>query len=1130
MRKRIVSIVLALCMVLALMPQMAFAETITGTNDADKFSWDNATVYYLVTDRFKNGNTTNDNAYGRKDLVTRKSITDDRGTFHGGDFAGVTQAIKDGYFENLGVNVLCISAAYEQIQGYDIGDDGNSSFMRFAYNGNYVLDYTNSDESFGSKEEFQTMVDTAHEHGLRVVMNVVMNHPGYITIGDMNEFGFGTLKSGWDNYYSGNSNNSNNFNKDEYDSYIDYTTNENDWNNWWQKEWVRASLPGYVEGGNDSYTQYYRGLADFRTERNYTVGIPELLKNKWIKEGEYGEKHAEFCENSYSDFVGGRISFWLSRWVREYGIDGFRCGTAEYVDLASWNILKKMCTDALREWKQKHPDKAIDDLDFWMTGECQDHGVNYDDYYTQGGFDSMINSDTAGGGVLSLDTVAGKFNDYAAAVNINEDFNVLSSISSDSTTLARGDQKYLGSALLLLPGGVQIFYGDETNRPLVSGANFDGNGGDGHSLRSDMNWDTVDEDILSHWQKVGTFRNNHIAVGAGSNTSVDANSGVSFVRTYSKGDVSDRVAACIGASAFTEVTMDVSSAWNAGDKVVNYYDGSSATVASNGTVTFSSGANGTILIGDPDGKPVVSVNGEAKFKGKQQVTISIEGADSASVSIDGGANFTAHDGDTFTIGETASEGATVTVSCEATNEKGKTSCKATFYKALESEDIEAPVISGVKDGKAYCSAQTVTVSDNDAIKKVTVNGTEVTLDEYNQFTLFPASGEQKIIATDKSDNTEEVTVTVNNGHRGGNATYTKKAICEVCGEEYGDLIYHYVPSKIDTVASDKDGNVSVTIEKSIVTVNGKTEVTVSDSIADTILSKPASSSSKKVIINATTGKNTSSKPVVTEHGTSMHVNLPGSAVKKLAEVENIEITLVTDHGKVVLDKDTIAAVASKAGNNGQVTLVIETVEQNNNLLKIELEIKTSNGDVTDFNKGNVKVTVAISEALKGKKPVCVYIDEDGRYHKIGGMLNADGTFTFVIGHFSTYAIMAEEEADTAIAAQKEEILAKLASYDLVARSVTCKAPSGKKAIRIRVYDKNGLSTDFFDGIEIYRSTKRYNGYGKKPVFVTKSGKSYYYNTAIKSGTKYYYRVRGFVIIDGEKHYTAYSLKAIRTAK
>ena len=110
----------------------------------------------------------------------------------------------------------------------------------------------------------------------------------------------------------------------------------------------------------------------------------------------------------------------------------------------------------------------------------------------------------------------------------------------------------------------------------------------------------------------------------------------------------------------------------------------------------------------------------------------------------------------------------------------------------------------------------------------------------------------------------------------------------------------------------------------------------------------------------------------------------------------------------------------------------------------------------------------------------------------------------------------------------EEILAKLASYKLVARSMVCKSPSGKNAIRIRVYDKNGLEVDFFDGMEVYRSTKKNSGYGKKPIFTSKTDK--YYNTAVKAGTTYYYKVRGFVTIDGKKYYTAYSLKVIRTMK
>ena len=105
-------------------------------------------------------------------------------------------------------------------------------------------------------------------------------------------------------------------------------------------------------------------------------------------------------------------------------------------------------------------------------------------------------------------------------------------------------------------------------------------------------------------------------------------------------------------------------------------------------------------------------------------------------------------------------------------------------------------------------------------------------------------------------------------------------------------------------------------------------------------------------------------------------------------------------------------------------------------------------------------------------------------HKVDGALNKDGTYSFTTGHFSTYAIMSEEEAN----------------------------PS---SIRL-------------DGVEIYRSLKKNSGYGKKPISTPKSGK--YTNTSVKSGKKYYYKARGFVTIDGEKVYTSYSGKASRTVK
>ena len=100
------------------------------------------------------------------------------------------------------------------------------------------------------------------------------------------------------------------------------------------------------------------------------------------------------------------------------------------------------------------------------------------------------------------------------------------------------------------------------------------------------------------------------------------------------------------------------------------------------------------------------------------------------------------------------------------------------------EDITKPVISGIEDGKTYCAAQTVTVTDNDFIQSITVNGSDIDLVN-NQFTLSPADEEQIITATDKAGNSTTMSVTVNNGHtyewQDDNGQYWQK--CKYCGDE-----------------------------------------------------------------------------------------------------------------------------------------------------------------------------------------------------------------------------------------------------------------------------------------------------------------------------------------------------------
>lgn len=715
---KLISVLVALSMVICCV-SFAFANVsaVTVSKDSavsaiagsvvekDGFTWDNATVYFLLTDRFRNGNKSNDHSYGRATDKNGNPLSGwdtAPGTFHGGDFAGITEAINEGYFENLGVNALWISAPYEQIHGYC---DSGTGFAHYSYHGYYVLDYTETDANFGTPEEFETLVDTAHKNGLRVILDIVMNHAGYNTVADMESFNFGTLLSGASEFKYQLDNIS------DVNSHIDYSSSSADWGRWWGNDWIRSGLPGYTEGSGDNYTMCLSGLPDFRTEQTKSVSIPSFLQTKWKQEGTYNAKIDRYGS---SNTVTGYISSWLADWVRKYGVDGFRCDTAKHVEQGSWKQLKDACVDALADWRQENPNKPGADWqeDFWMTGEAWDHGVGYDEYYSQGGFDSMINFSTCGAGSLASGNVANLYQGYADAINTKEGFNALSFISSHDELLTRGDTStmiYNGSALLLTPGGVQIFYGDESNRPMVPGMSFDGYGGSGHSLRSDMNWDGLDNTVLAHWQKVGQFRNNHVAVGAGSNTKLSATNGVAFGRTYDKNGVSDKVAAVIGASSNADVTVDVSSIWKDGQQLMNAYDQSSATVT-NGKVTFNSGANGTILIQEPDGRPLISVIGDAKFKGTQTVTVSLEECESATCSIDGGNKFVVKNGSKFEIGKTAYEGDTITVTLEAKNDNGSSKATASFYKMFNDET--EPTTGGQEPTTPVAKAKLYVKSDS----------------------------------------------------------------------------------------------------------------------------------------------------------------------------------------------------------------------------------------------------------------------------------------------------------------------------------------------------------------------------------------------------------------------------------
>lgn len=155
------------------------------TDKTAPFSWQNATVYFVLTDRYVNGDPLNDNSYGR-----HKDGMQEIGTFHGGDLKGL--ASKLDYLQQLGVNALWISSPLEQIHGW-VGGGTKGDFPHYAYHGYYTQDWTKLDANMGGEEDLRHLIDEAHKRGIRVLFDVVMNHTGYATLADMQEYQFGAL-------------------------------------------------------------------------------------------------------------------------------------------------------------------------------------------------------------------------------------------------------------------------------------------------------------------------------------------------------------------------------------------------------------------------------------------------------------------------------------------------------------------------------------------------------------------------------------------------------------------------------------------------------------------------------------------------------------------------------------------------------------------------------------------------------------------------------------------------------------------------------------------------------------------------------------------------------------------------
>lgn len=234
--------------------------------NAKDFDWDESVIYFMVTDRFFDGNESNNTASGAQTYGK-----DNAGLYHGGDFAGITQKLD--YLEDLGINTIWITPIVENIPGVKVTDTGKEDVpYNAAYHGYWASDFTKLNPTLGTEEEFQTLIDQAHSRGIRIMVDIVVNHAGYDT-------DFGNMIRSGDDIVSGSDQ------KDSLSNLPDFKTEDPavsaqlvKWQTQWVKDfgidYFRVDTVKHVE--NDTWAELKNALtevdSDFKMIGEYAGG------------------------------------------------------------------------------------------------------------------------------------------------------------------------------------------------------------------------------------------------------------------------------------------------------------------------------------------------------------------------------------------------------------------------------------------------------------------------------------------------------------------------------------------------------------------------------------------------------------------------------------------------------------------------------------------------------------------------------------------------------------------------------------------------------------------------------------------------------------------------------------------
>jgi pullulanase-type alpha-1,6-glucosidase len=590
--------------------------------------------YFVLPDRFANGNSENDKGGLTGDRMKTGYDPADKGFYHGGDLQGVIDKLD--YIQGLGTTAIWLAPVFKNRPVQGTGADASAG-----YHGYWITDFTQVDPHFGTNADLQRLTDLAHQRHMKIYLDVVVNHTADVIQYAENKYDYVDKKTSPYTDASGHAFDDANY-ADGTQGFPDVTKDAGPYTPVFASEADKTvKKPSWL---NDPSLYHNRGNSTY-TGENATYGDFSGLDDLWTERPEV---------------VSGMTKIYQD-WVGTTGVDGFRIDTAKHVDMPFW----PQFTQGIDSYAAAHGKP-----NFFMFGEVYSADPTYESTFVrQGGLPATLDfsfqaaaqgfvTGGSGQGLADLyasdpyysarDTDANALPTFLGNHDMGRIGGFIQRSGVDSSTYL--DRDRLAHEVMFLTRGQPVVYsGDEQG--------FTGPGGD-KDARQDMfasrvpdyladdllgtdNTHAVDNYNTQHplYQAIaslGRLRATHPGLSTGTQTTRAAGDGVF---AFSRVDAAERVEYVVvsnGATAGRTVTVDTTTGADAAFSTLYPATGSGPSTGADGKLTVTVPALSTVVlqaqrpIAAASGTPTVTITGPgdgAKVATQARVSASVANAD-----------------------------------------------------------------------------------------------------------------------------------------------------------------------------------------------------------------------------------------------------------------------------------------------------------------------------------------------------------------------------------------------------------------------------------------------------------------------------------------------------------------------